>query len=70
MSKTIYVGHLRHMRKGDVCAGQRAVSLIKLCNDISQSILGTEAYRPSSELVVSAVRVYTGSLLVRQFSNT
>ena len=38
------------------CARQRAVSLIKLRNDISQSIPGIEAYRTSSELVVSAVR--------------
>lgn len=73
MSKTIHVGYLcrcRHTRKGDICARQRAVSLIKLCNDISQSILGIEAYRTSSGLVVSAVRIHTGSLLVRQFPNT
>ena len=59
MSKTIHVGYLcrfRHARKREFCARQRAVSLIKLCNNFSQSILGMEAYRPSSELVVSAVR--------------
>ena len=51
-----YLCRCRHVHKGDLRARQRAVSLIKLRNDISQSIPGIEAYRTSSELVVSAVR--------------
>ena len=59
LPKLHHVGYLcrcRHVHKGDLRARQRAVSLIKLRNDISQSIPGIEAYRTSSELVVSAVR--------------